>query len=50
MRYSPTEVHVDPRQDERKKLANIRNVNGFKEALKSHFLYSYTVEPDFIYY
>ena len=33
-----------------KKLAEICTVNGFKEALKKHFLYSYTFEPDFIYY
>ena len=36
--------------NERKKLAEIRNVNSFKETLKKHFLYSYTFEPDFIYY
>ena len=36
--------------DERKKLAEIHNVSGFKEALKKHFLYSYTFESDIIYY
>ena len=36
--------------DERKKLSQIRNIKGFTKTLKKHFLHSYTVEPDIIYY
>ena len=37
-------------KDEVKKLTEIRNVKGFTETLKKHFLYSYTFEPEIIYY
>ena len=36
--------------DKRKKISEICNVNGFKKVLKMHFLYSYTVEPDIVFY
>ena len=36
--------------DERKKLTKIRSIKGFTETLKKHFLHSYTIELDTIYY
>ena len=36
--------------DKRKKLSEICNINGFKKVLKKHFLYSYTVGPDIVFY
>ena len=36
--------------DKRKQLTKICNVKFFTEILKKHFLYSYTVESDTVYY
>ena len=36
--------------DERKKLSKIQNKKGFTATLKKHFLHSYTVELDTVYY
>ena len=46
--FKTGDIHINT--DESKKLTKIRNVKGFTDTLKKHFLYSYTVEPDFIYY
>ena len=46
--FKTGDIQIDT--DERKELTKIRNVKGFTVTLKKHFLYSYTVEPDFIYY
>ena len=35
--------------NKRKKLSEICNINGFKNTLKRHFLYSYTIEADSIF-
>ena len=46
--FKTGDIQIDA--NERKKLAEIRNVNTFKATLKKYFLYSYTFEPDVIYY
>ena len=46
--FKSGDIQIDT--DERKKLSKINNVKGFKDTIKKHFLYSYTVDPNVIYY
>ncbi len=46
--FKTGEIQVEA--DKLKKLAEIKTINKFKEAIKKYYLYSYTVVQDIIYY
>ena len=43
-------IQVDDDNKNNVKLSNIKSRNSFNNTLKKHFLHSYTIEPDVIFY
>ena len=49
-KFKNGDISVNGDQSKNVILINISTIRAFKMTLKKHFLYSYTVEPDIIYY
>ena len=43
-------IQVDDEKVNNVNVHKIKTRNGFKNVLKKHFLHSYTIEPEFVYY
>ena len=48
--FKTGEIQIEADKSNNVKLAKISSVKGFNETIKKYFLYSYTVESDFIFY
>ena len=50
LKFKTGYITVDADQSKNVKLTNITTVRAFKMTLKIHFLYSYTVQPELLFY
>ena len=50
LKFKYGSIQVDDDKKNNVKLSNIKNKNSFNNILKKHFLHSYSIEPEVIFY